>query len=183
MESKIPTPVAAKITPAEVKNKEFKRTMWGYNPKEVVEFLDAIAKTWEKVQKQERENVDRIQTLEIEVQRWKGLEAEFNKQRDKLLAEAAEVKEKAGDEARRIYAEVETRVNNIRAKTEEWLETVIQQVEETERQKRNFVSAFRSALDSHYELLKQEEEATEPLPARLNSFLKGTLTEGGSLPS
>ncbi len=182
MDSKNPQPLATKITPSEIKNKEFKRAMWGYNPKEVVEFLDATAKAWEKVQKQERDMIERIQTLEIEVNRWKGLEAEFTRQREQLITEAAELKGKAGDEARRMYAEVEERANTIRHRTEEWLELVIQQVEETERQRRSFVSAFRSSLDSHYELLKQEEECAEPLPTRLNSFLKTALS-GQSLPS
>ncbi len=161
-----------KVSPVDIKTKEFRRVMLGYDPKEVVDFLEHLAKAFEKQQKQERELFDKIQSLNDEVIRWRGKENEIQKQRERLQAEAADIKERALAESQKIYAEVEQKAAEIRNKTEAWLERVLTEVEETERRRNNFVTAFRSALDSHYELLKKEDAPWEPLTNHLGSLLK-----------
>jgi hypothetical protein len=47
-------------------------------------------------------------------------------------------------------------------------------VEETQRQKKNFLTAFRSALDSHYALIRSEEEDAEPLAGKLSGILRSS---------
>ncbi len=168
-----------KISPVDIKTKEFRRVMLGYDPKEVVEFLEQMAKTFEKQQKHERELFDKIQSLNDEVIRWRGKENEIQKQRERLQAEAADIKERALSESQKIYAEVEQKASEIRHKTEAWLERVLSEVEETERRRNNFVTAFKSALDSHYELLKKEDAPWESLGNHLGSLLK----EGPNTPS
>ena len=83
-------------------------------------------------------------------------------------------------EAEKMLAETEEKAGSIRKRTEGWLEEVIAKVEETQRQKKNFLTAFRSSLDSHYELIKSEEEEAEPLTAKLSDVLRGNPT-GNSL--
>ena len=161
------------LTPAEIKNKEFKKTVMGYSPHEVIEFLEAIAKTWERVQKREKELLETIQNLTTKLRSWEDREAEIAKKREAAEQEAAEIRTHAEQNAQRFFEEVEERATNIRSRTEQWLETVIAKVEETERQKNNFMTAFKSALDSHYALLRSEEEANEPLGAQLTEILKG----------
>jgi len=177
MDNKNLTPVSESLTPVDVKNKEFSRAVYGYNPKEVVDFLDSTAKTWEKVQKHEKELLERIQHLQDDLLRWKGKEGDIEKLKEKAVQEAHAIKEEAMKEAAKHFAAVEERASAVRTKTEEWLENVIAQVTETERQKSNFMTAFKSALDSHYALLKTEQEEAEPLSSKLNHFLKTTLSE------
>lgn len=179
MEVKIPQAVSPKLTPTDLRNKEFKRALWGYSARDVVEYLELTAKGLEKWQRQEKEMGEKIQSLNEEILRWKGREGELAKHREKALVEAEEIKNQAAEEANRIFKEVEERANSIRQKTEEWLENVIAQVEETERQKSSFVNAFRIALESHYEILKKDQENEEPLGSRLNQFLKSTLSSEG----
>ena len=181
MDNKNLNSVSDALTPVEIKNKEFARAMLGYNPKEVVDFLDLTAKTWEKVQKHEKELLDKIHTLQEEVIRWKGRESEAEKVKERAHQEAAAIKEEATKEASKHFMLVEERASAIRLKTEEWLESVIAQVTETERQKNNFMTAFKSALDSHYELLKTEQEEGEPLSTKLHHFLKDTLSENSRI--
>lgn len=178
MDAKNPQALTQKLTPTEIKTKDFTRTVWGYNPKEVVEFLDATAKTWEKVQKHERELLEKIQGLSDELVKMRGREGEMDKLREKALHDAELIREEAQNNAAKMFQEVEDRANSIRVKTEEWLETVIAEVTETERQKLNFMTAFKSALDSHYAILKSEQEETEPLTQKLNLFLKSTMSQG-----
>lgn len=170
-----------KLTPAEIKTRDFKRIMWGYSPEEVVSFLEMTAKAWEKVQKQERDLQLKIQAMGDELIQWKGREGELVKLREKALAEAEGIRQKATEDATKIYLEMEERAAQIRQRTEEWLTTVIEQVEATERQKHSFVTAFRTALESHYELLNREQNESAPLGTQLSQFLKEAMAP--SLPS
>lgn len=169
---------SSKLSPNEIKNKEFKRTMWGYSPKEVIEFLDTTAKTWEKVQKHEKDLLHKIEKLKEEIKSWELREAQIQKIHEKAIKDAEQIRIEATDQAEKIFREVEDRANQVRLKTEEWLVNVIAEVEETERQKSNFITAFKSALDSHYALIQEEKEA-ESLGTKLNQFLKSEVTEKG----
>ena len=171
-ENPAPEAMSGKLTPNEIKNKEFKKTMLGYTPQEVVDFLDSVAKVWEKVQKNEKELLARIESLQATIKTWESREQELEKVREIAVHDAESIRKEAVNEAERIFLEVEERANGIRTKTEQWLETVIAKVEEAERQKNNFMKAFRSALDSHYELLRNEEAEAESMGAKLNHFLK-----------
>ena len=161
-----------KLSPIEIKTKEFRRVMLGYDPKEVVDFLEQMAKGWEKSQKQEKELFDKIQTLNDEIIRWRGKENEIHKQRERVQNEAQEIRDRAIAESQKIYAEVEEKAQEVRRKTEEWLEKVLTEVEETERRRSHFLTAFRSSLDGHYELLKKEDTPWEPLATHLGNLLK-----------
>jgi cell division initiation protein len=164
------------MTPTEIRKKEFKKSMWGFSPGEVVSCLEQVAKTLEKSQRTERELNEKLRLANEELTRWKNKELEMQKLRERAVHDAEAVRQEATKEAERIFGEVEERANEIRKKTEEWLENVIAEVEETERQKMNFMTAFRAALDSHYAILKTEQEEGQPLGAKLNQFLSSAFS-------
>ena len=170
--------VSGQLTPNEIKNREFGRSVMGYSPKEVVAFLDTTAKTWEKVQKHEKELLEKMRLMSVEIKEWQYRGVELEGIREKVLQDVRKMQEEAETEAAKMFAEVESRATEIRLKTEGWLTELIAEVKETERQKSNFLIAFKSALDSHYELIKEEQQAKEPLSARLTHFLQTNLGGG-----
>jgi len=149
------------LSPAEIKNKDFKKTMLGYSPEEVVGFLDQVAKLWEKVQKREKDLFGEIEQLRSDLKGWESKQ------------------QKAEAEAAKIIQEAETRSNEIRRNTESWLAAVVQEVEEVEKRKANFITAFQSALDSHYEILKKEQGETDSLTLKLHDYLKNPKSVAG----
>lgn len=151
-------PVSDKFSPTEIKNKEFKKTVWGYSPPEVVEFLDFTAKTWERVQKHEKDLIREIQVLQEELQRWKDREAELGQLTAQAEQEAQKIRADGLEEAKAYMKEAKERAEEVRVKTEEWLATVIEEVEETERRRDAFVSTLRNALDQHYALLNDDAD-------------------------
>lgn len=171
MQSKLSEALCDQLTPVEIKNKEFKRTMWGYSPAEVVDFLDRTAKVWEKVQRREKEVLEKIKFLEDELVKWKGRESEIANQAQQATTEAQKIRDEAVKEAEALLSEVNTKADEIRQRTEEWLVNVISEVEETERKRDSFVAAFRSALDQHYALLNGGD-GLRPLEADLEKFLQ-----------
>lgn len=175
MENKNLESLSEKISPTELKNKEFKKVMRGYCPEDVVAFLEQTAKAWTQVQKREKELIQKIESLNAEISHWRQRETEITKIRQEALKEAEQIKEAGAKDAEKLLQQVEEKAQEIRIKTEEWLAEVINKVQETERQKNNFMTAFKSALDSHYELIKNDQELSEPLTHQLNSFLKSVM--------
>jgi len=164
---------AHSLSPVEIKNKEFNRTLIGYAPKEVVEFLDSVAKTWEAVQRQERALSDKIQKLEEELKAWKARESELDELRQQAGDEAKIIHTQATEDARRFMKGVHERAEEIRERTEGWLENVIKEVEQAEKKKESFMTAVKSTLDEHYAILK-EEAAIPPLHSQIDRLKAST---------
>jgi cell division initiation protein len=172
--------LSLKLTPTEIKNKEFRKTVLGYSPQEVVEFLDATAKAWERVQRHEKTLVSNIERLKDKLKAWEDREAELIRLRELALQDADSIRKEAVNAAEKMFLEVEEKAAGVKAKTEEWLTKVIAEVEETEKQRTSFVNAFKAALDSHYELLSVKTQQNEPLGAKLDKFLRRGNSEVGA---
>lgn len=145
----------------EIKGQNFRGALFGFNKREVRDFLRVVSKLWTRMLDHQALQLQRIQTLENEVANWNAREKEI-----------AEIKVRAEHEAQKLLSDTEEKADSIRKRTEAWLEEVIAKVEETQRQKKNFLTAFRSALDSHYALIQTEEEEVEPLAAKLSDVLR-----------
>lgn len=159
------------LTPNEVKNKEFKRAAFGYSPHQVVEFLDTVSKAWERVQRREKELIEEIRVLNEEIDTVHKRETEIEHIKMRALEEAERIREEGRKDAIRYFDEVKHRSEGIRGKTEEWLTGLITQVEETERRRNSFLTAFKAALDQHYELLNTDLEKNRGLENQLTHFL------------
>ncbi len=152
--------LSEQLTPVEIKNKEFHKTLWGYSPKDVVFYLDQIARHWELVQKEERTLLKKISDLNNEVHQWENKEEQITLTLEQAKAEAKKIRDKATEEATRFLQGVKERSEEIRRNTEEWLEKIIDEVERTQSKKKTFLNALKSTLDQHYSLL--EDEASLP---------------------
>jgi cell division initiation protein len=166
-------PLAIKLSGGDIRKKEFERSFRGFSTTEVQEYLEMLAGCWDRMQKQEKDLLSALQGLHQELETWRAREGEMKRMREDALAEAEEIRSRARAEATERLKEAEDCASRVREQTETWLEDVIARVEETQRRKANFVTAFRSALDSHYELLKQEQSADSPLSEQLNALLRG----------
>ncbi len=182
MDRKATESLSSILTPNEIKNQEFKRTAWGYSPKEVIEYLEKTAKAWEKVQKNEKDLLAKIEGLNNEIKDWQGREQQILKIHEKALRDAEQIKLEAVEQAEKVFEEVEKKAGEIKTQTEAWLAEVISEVEETQRQKDNFLTALRSSLDGHYALLQKERES-EGLGLKLSNFLKSNKKDQSTEPS
>lgn len=172
MEKSGPHSLSAALTPTEVRGKNFRKVFRGFDPDEVSAFLEDLAKSWDRLVRSERKLSQELNAAKEELEKWRNREIELNQLRERALKEAEEIRNQASKEAARMIQQVEDRAVGVRSETESWLERVITDLEETQRRKMSFLSAFRASLDSHYELLKNESDEPEPLPNRLLQFLK-----------
>ncbi len=64
-----------KISPIEIRKKEFEKAFRGYEKEEVDAFLQSLSQEWEKVQEESRELQRKVEFLEKEVTRMREVEA------------------------------------------------------------------------------------------------------------
>jgi cell division initiation protein len=64
-----------KISPIEIRKKEFEKAFRGYEKEEVDAFLQSLSQEWEKVQEENREFQKKVEFLEKEVARMRDVEA------------------------------------------------------------------------------------------------------------
>jgi cell division initiation protein len=173
MIGKIHEALSDSLTPNDIKNKEFKRTVWGYAPQAVVDFLDATAKSWEKVQRHEKEMIEEINAQRAEIERWKNRETELDELRENARLEAEALIKETKVEADALFAQAKRKAEEVREQTEEWLASVIAEVEEMERRRENFIQEFRASLDRHYTLFDDQKGPIHmPLETNLDRYVK-----------
>ena len=88
------------ITPLEIENKKFsKKTLNGYDPEEVDDFLDELTKDYESLYRQSTENQSEIDNLKGKLEHYSQIESTL--QSTLLMAQSAadEVKKAAQKEA------------------------------------------------------------------------------------
>ncbi|HVD98041.1 MAG TPA: DivIVA domain-containing protein [Cytophagaceae bacterium] len=68
-----------KISPIEIRKKDFEKAFRGYEKEEVDAFLQSLSQEWEKVLEENREHQKKIEALEKEVARMRDVEATLYK--------------------------------------------------------------------------------------------------------
>jgi len=102
-----------KLTPLDIRHKEFKRGMRGYVDSEVDEFLDQVADEFERVFKENIEFSDRIEALQEQINHYRTLEDTLQKTLITAQQSAEEVKSSAQKEAGLILRDADLRARDM----------------------------------------------------------------------
>lgn len=165
------------LTPLDVRKKkgDFRRSVRGYDPALVDDFLDLVAERLEELVKQNVALSERTQQLQEQIASFRDREKALNE----ALVTAQELREEARVQARRemelVRREAETEAERIREEGRRALDDITHEIHMLESRKLQFLRAFRSLLDRHLAEVEVEERrlaagagvATEALrPAR-----------------
>jgi len=102
-----------KLTPLDIRHKEFKRGMRGYADEEVDEFLDQIADEFERLFKENIDLGERIENLEEQVTRYRRIEDTLQKTLLSAQQSAEELKQNATKESQLILRDAELKARQI----------------------------------------------------------------------
>jgi cell division initiation protein len=145
-----------KLTPLDIRHREFKRGMRGYVDEEVDEFLDQIADEFERLFKENIDLGERIENLEEQVSRYRRIEETLQKTLVSAQQSAEELKQNATKESQLILRDAELKarqmVNESYADKQK-VEGSLSQLRGTEEE---FRIRFRQLLEG---FLKQIEQA------------------------
>jgi cell division initiation protein len=102
-----------KLTPLDIRHKEFKRGMRGYADVEVDEFLDEVADEYERLFKENIDLNERLETLEDKVKQYRRIEETLQKTLVSAQQSAEELKANATKEGQLILRDAELKARQM----------------------------------------------------------------------
>jgi cell division initiation protein len=153
-----------KLTPLDIRHKEFKRGMRGYADTEVDEFLDEIADEFERLFKENIDLNERLEMLEEKIGQYKNLEDTLQKTLVSAQRSAEELKINATKEAQIILQDAELKART--AANEAYAES--QKLERQTAGLRNaeeeFRFKFKAMLEGYLKQIATAEKNPVPTP-------------------
>ena len=143
------------ITPLDIENKKFsKKTLNGYDPEEVDDFLDDLMKDYEDLYKKVNESQGTIDDLEEKLEHYNQIESTL--QSTLLMAQTAadDVRNAAKKEAEQIVKEAENRSKEMTMGIEQQIADKQKEFDNLKQQFDVYKAKMESILISQLELLK-----------------------------
>ncbi len=138
------------LTPLDIQNKIFKKSLFGYNKKAVNTFLSEIIEDYEKIYRENIEYKDKISMLSEQIRQFNAMEETLKS--TLLIAQktAEEVTLNARRKADIIIEEAEIEKNTIIQKAHEDVKTIKEEYEYIQKE----IYIFKTRLDSFLEAQK-----------------------------
>ncbi len=147
-----------KLTPLDIRHKEFKRGMRGYADVEVDEFLDEVADEYERLFKDNIDLQDRVEALEEKVTGYQRIEETLQKTLVNAQASAEEQKQNASKQAQLILQDAELKARQMVNEAYSERQAIEQSMAKLKSGEQDFRFKFRQMLEGY---LRQVEEAKE----------------------
>lgn len=151
------------LTPLDVRKKkgDFRRSVRGYDPELVDDFLDMVAERLEELVKQNVSLSERTEQLEEQVASYREREKALNE----ALVTAQQLRADAEDQAKReaefVRRQAESEAEQIVEEGRRSLRDLQRDIETLVTRKRQYIRGFRSLLERHLSELEVEEGRLE----------------------
>lgn len=142
------------ITPLDIQNKEFKKTIIGYKSKEVDGYLDFINTDYEKLYRENVELKDKIGVLSDQIRQYNNLEETLKNTLIVAQSTADEVTKSARQKANLIVEEAEMKSKNKLNDTLAEVENISREYEQLKKEVSVFKLRYESFLISQLNTLE-----------------------------
>lgn len=150
------------LTPLDIHNKEFRKSLRGYNEAEVDEFLDQVVREFESLLKENSALKERIETLSSKVEQYRRIEDAIHNTLVVAQQTAEEVKTNAAKEAGLMLKEASLKVEQRLHEAEMRLAAVSNEYDRLRNAVHLFRSRLKSLIKAHVELLEEQEDELPP---------------------
>ncbi|MHB9112837.1 MAG: DivIVA domain-containing protein [Thermoleophilia bacterium] len=148
-----------RLTPLDIRHKEFARSMRGYKDLEVDEFLDDIADEFERLFNENIDYKDKLETLEEKIEQYRNIEDTLKKTLLSAQQQAEEQKQNAQKESDLILRDAELKSRTIvndsyaeRQKIQRSVSVLKQKQEDLRFQLKSVIDAYSKILDQEGDL-------------------------------
>lgn len=146
------------LTPLDIRNQSFrKRGFNGFDPDEVLAFLEQVATGMEKIQRQRTDLNERLKISEERVNYYKLIEKTLQDSVLTLQKTVDDVRANAEKEAELIVAEAKARAIREVESTRRQADDLRKEIETLRQQKTNYFIRIRSLIHAQEELLQAME--------------------------
>lgn len=143
-----------KITPIEIQQQQFKVRFRGFDVREVDNFLEQLADTFELLQQENKNAQDEIQRIKLESHGYKEREETFKRAMLNSQKVLDQMKENARKSAELIVADAEVKAEKILNRAHKRLAQLHDDIAELKRQRIQIEVQIRSTIESHTKLLE-----------------------------
>ncbi len=152
-----------KVTPLDIRQKQFRRRLRGLDPKEVEAFLDLVAAEFEEVVRETLAAKDEIRRKSARIEEFR--EREKTLQETMVTAQKAteDIKQAAKRQAEIVVSEAELEAERIVQGAHARLLQLVDEIGELKRQRAQFEAGIRSIVDAQLKLLEVFQSAA-PTP-------------------
>ena len=144
-----------KITPSQLHQKTFKKSLIGYDPSEVENYLEQVATYLEELLIEKNALQESLREKDLRL-------AEYKEREQKLqttIHSAAQMAEKMRDDAQReaklILQDAEQKAEMIVRDAKENLKKMYQEIHDLKRIRMQFESSFRALMNAHMNLIEE----------------------------
>ncbi|WP_425807087.1 DivIVA domain-containing protein [Desulfitobacterium sp. Sab5] len=154
------------MTPMDIRNKEFRKGVRGYQAEEVEKFLDTVSKEFETLYTENFELREKVQRFEQELKQYKQLEGTL--QQTMVLAQqtAEEVKQSARHEAELMLKTAEQEKAQRFREAQKKLDEVNEEIEELMKRRELVRTQLKSFLRAQLDLadaFSKEDKALDEI--------------------
>jgi cell division initiation protein len=147
-----------RLTPLDIRHKEFARSMRGYKDMEVDEFLDDIADEFERLFNENIDYKDKLETLEEKIEQYKNIEDTLKKTLVSAQQQAEEQKQNAQKESDLILRDAELKSRSIINDSYAERQKIQRSVSALKQKQEDLRYQLKAVIDSYSNILEQEEE-------------------------
>src|ERR671933_430686 len=148
------------IRPVDIRRKEFKNSLRGYDANQVDDFLDEVADEFERVFAENQRMSDEMTVLHERLQQFEELEASIREALVHAQQVAGDLRRNAGKEAELIVREAKEQAHRILADSSGRVERVQESYEVLRQAKQDFSNDFRHLLKSYLTVMDNVDVAT-----------------------
>ena len=138
-----------KLTPLDIRHKEFKRGMRGYADVEVDEFLDEVADEFEHLFKDNIDLGERVEALEAQLAGYKRMEETLQKTLISAQVSADDLKQNSAKEAELILHEAELKARQLVNEAYSERQAIEQSLAKLRSAEQDFSFKFRQLLEGY----------------------------------
>ena len=146
------------ITPLDIQNKEFKKSLVGYRTREVDAYLDSINEDYEKLYKENIDLKDRIRSLADQINQFRTMEKTLRETLVTAQKTADDVIDVAQKKSELIIREAEEMARQIREDADKAVIEANREQFEIKKQIKILKSKIKSLLETHIEQIEQISE-------------------------
>lgn len=151
-----------RLTPLDIRNKEFHRGMRGYVDAEVDEFLDAVADEYERVFKEGIELTERLEALQEQLSHYRSIEETLQKTLLSAQQSAEEMRGAAARESQLVIKDAEVKARDLLGEATSVKQQVERETVLLQNAQADFRFKFRALLEGYLKQLEAGERTGKP---------------------